>query len=118
MPDRFREVVREITFEEEARFLLGNDRQADEFIEGAEYILARDPEAGHLIGGEPPLWFMPMAPIEGHQVALFYTFDELTVFFVGLRVVYPPMPPPMPPLGKRAFGRRGKVSERGGPLCR
>ena len=64
MPERFWEVVREITFEEEARFLLGSDRDADEFIEGAEYILARDPEVGHFIGGEPRLWFMPMAPIE------------------------------------------------------
>lgn len=97
MPERFWEVVRELTFEEEAMFLLGDEKEADVFVEGAEYLLARDPHAGHFIGGDPPLWFMPMAPIKGQQVSLFYTFDELTVFFMGLRAVYPPMPPPMPP---------------------
>jgi hypothetical protein len=97
VPERFREVVREITFEQEARFLLGGDREADAFVEGAEFILARDPEAGFLIGGDPPLWFMPMAPIEEQQVSLFYTFDERTVFLMGLRLIYPPMPPPMAP---------------------
>jgi hypothetical protein len=40
---------------------------------------------------------MTMAPVRGLQVELFYTFNELTVFFVGIRPVYPTFPPPMPP---------------------
>ena len=97
MPERFWEVVREEAFEEELLFLIPDAREADEFVEGAEYILARDPLAGRFIGGEPELWFMPMAPIRGQQVSLLYTFNDLTVFFVGVRLVYPRIPPPMPP---------------------
>jgi hypothetical protein len=97
MPERFWEVVREEAFEEELSFLIHDAREADDFVEAAEYILARDPRAGRHIGGEPELWFMPMAPIRGQQIALLYTFNELTVFFVSIRVIYPPVPPPMAP---------------------
>jgi hypothetical protein len=97
MPERFWEVVREEAFEEEIAFPITDEREADDFVEGAEYILARDPRAGRHIGGEPDLWFMPMAPIRGQQISLLYTFNDLTVFFVGIRIFYPPIPPPMPP---------------------
>jgi hypothetical protein len=97
MPERFWEVVREEAFEEELLFLIPDAREADDFVEGAEFVLARDPQAGRFIGGEPELWFMPMAPIRGQQVSLLYTFNDLTVFFVGVRLVYPQIPPPMPP---------------------
>jgi hypothetical protein len=43
MPKRFWEIVREETFEEELRFLIHDVREADDFIEAAEYLLARDP---------------------------------------------------------------------------
>jgi hypothetical protein len=71
MPERFWEVVRELTFEEEAMFLLGDEKEADVFVEGAEYLLARDPQAGHFIGGEPPLWFMPMAQSKARKSPFF-----------------------------------------------
>ena len=97
MPERFWEIVREEAFEEELLFLIHDAREADEFVEGAEFILARDPLAGDCIGGEPLLFVMPMAPVRGQQVSLFYTFNKLTVFFVSIRIIYPPVPPPMPP---------------------
>jgi hypothetical protein len=97
MPERFWEVVREGAFQEELDFLIPDEREADEFVEGAEFILARDPRAGDFIGGEPEIWVMPMAPVRGQQVGLFYTFNDLTVFFVSMRVIYPQIPPPMPP---------------------
>ena len=97
MPERFWEVVREEAFEEELLFLIPDEREADDYVEGAEYILARDPRAGDFIGGEPEIWVMPMAPIRGQEVGLLYTFNELTVFFVSVRIFYPPVPPPMPP---------------------
>ena len=97
MPERFWEVVREEIFEEELLFLIPDPREADEFVEGAEYLLARNPKAGDFIGGSPEIWVMTMAPVRGLQVELFYTFNELTVFFVGIRPVYPTFPPPMPP---------------------
>lgn len=57
MPERFWEIVREEAFEEELLFLIADAREADDFVEGAEYVLARDPRAGRFIGGEPELWF-------------------------------------------------------------
>lgn len=39
MPERYWEVVREEAFEEELLFLIPDAHQADDFVEGAEYIL-------------------------------------------------------------------------------
>jgi hypothetical protein len=44
-------------------------READEFVEGAEFILARDPQIGSALGNG--IWFLPMAPIRGAQIALY-----------------------------------------------
>jgi hypothetical protein len=40
MPERFWEIVREEAFEEELLFLIHDAREAEEFVEGAEFILA------------------------------------------------------------------------------
>jgi len=85
--ERLREVIREPAFEDELHVLISrNPREADEFIEGAEYILARNPESGIMALDAPPLWFMPMAAAGGKQVTLYYTFDETSVLFVGIRI--------------------------------
>lgn len=57
-----------------------NVRRADEFIEGTEAILSRDPEAGCQLG-ESKVWF-----ICGHTVdaALYYTFDRDHVYFLSI----------------------------------
>jgi len=55
-------------------------RRADEFMEGAETILARDPEAGFPLEGSQ-VWV-----VCGHTVdaALYYTFDEDHVYFLSI----------------------------------
>lgn len=55
-------------------------RRADEFMEGAETILSRDPEAGCPLEGSQ-VWF-----ICGHTVdaALYYTFDADHVYFLSI----------------------------------
>ena len=85
MPEYFREVVREEAFEDELHVLIGDSRAADEFVEAAEFVLARNPEAGLMAPDAEPVWFMPMAPIEGRQIALYYVFDETTVYLLGIR---------------------------------
>jgi hypothetical protein len=63
-----------------------NVPRADEFVEGAETILSRRPEAGFQLA-ESNVWFVP-----GHTVdaALYYTFDEDNVYFISITKVIPP----------------------------
>ena len=58
-------------------------KKADEFLEGAERILARMPEEGHSIDGSN-IWFMA-----GHTVdlALYYTFDTNHVYFLSIKKI-------------------------------
>ena len=83
MPESIREVVRELRFERELRDLIRDVIAADQFVEAAEFLLARDP----LIGSQtedPLVWAMPMAPIEDMQIALYYTFDDSTVWLLSI----------------------------------
>ena len=85
MPEHFREVVREEAFEDELHVLIRDHRAADEFVEAAEFVLARNPEAGLMAPEAPPVWFMPMAPIDGRQITLYYLFDETNVYLLAIR---------------------------------
>lgn len=79
-PERIRTVVHEPEFESELHALIAGPREALEFTEGAEYVLARDPRAGlPYVEIEPSVWVMPMAPVGGATVSLFYHFDAETV---------------------------------------
>ena len=76
MPELPRQVIREHSFERELRALIRDARLA------AEFILVRDPEIGSPLGDG--LWFLPMAPIDKTQIALYYTFDESTVTLLAI----------------------------------
>lgn len=52
-------------------------------MEGAEFLLARDPLIGSPI--DETIWFLPMAPIAGEQISLYYTFDDERVWLKRLR---------------------------------
>lgn len=62
MPRKYWTVVREHRFERELRALIRDAIRADQFVERAEFVLARDPRKGVEIPGTQ-IWFMPMAPI-------------------------------------------------------
>jgi hypothetical protein len=61
-------------------------RRADEFLEGAETILSRQPESGFQLEGSS-VWF-----ISGHTVdlAIYYTFDDDNVYLLSVQRVIPP----------------------------
>lgn len=82
MPELPRQVIRERSFERELRALIRDAREADDFVEAAEFILARDPEIGSPLGRG--IWFLPMAPIGKAQPALYYTFDDSTVTLLAI----------------------------------
>jgi hypothetical protein len=85
VPELPRQVIRERSFERDLRALIQNAREADDFVEGAEFVLSRDPEIGSPLGEE--IWFLPMAPIGTAQPALYYTFDDSTVTLLAIASV-------------------------------
>lgn len=86
MEERRRSIVREHGFERELRSLIREALAADEFVEGAEFLLSGDPECGTVADeGPPEVWVMPMAPVGNRSVWLFYSFDETTVRFLSIR---------------------------------
>ncbi len=84
MAERIREVIREHRFERELRALIGEAIPADRFVEAAEFLLGRDPLIGSPVDEEALVYFLPMAPIEGKQISLYYTFDESTVWLLSI----------------------------------
>lgn len=84
MPNgKIRTIVYDERFVYEMAKIEPNVRRADEFIEGAEIILARDPEAGCPLDGSQ-VWF-----ICGHKVdaAIYYTFDKDNVYMLSIEKV-------------------------------
>jgi hypothetical protein len=78
-----RQVIREHRFERELRALIQDAIPADQFVEAAEYLLARDP----LIGTPTDdllVWAMPMAPIGETQIVLYYAFNNSTVWLLSI----------------------------------
>ena len=92
-PERkYREIVEEHGFAEELGKLIGNARRADEFVEGAKWVLSRYPEAGTPIGTKGLVYFLPIGDSTvADSVVLYYTFDEGRVYFLSIRKTqYPP----------------------------
>jgi len=79
-----RQVIREHLFEETLSALLPDRRKADQFVEAAEYVLARNPESGSLLDPAMKVWFVPMSPVGVKQVSLYYTFDDETVWLLAI----------------------------------
>jgi hypothetical protein len=98
LPEKLREIVEEHRFVVELAALLPNARRADEFINGAKWVLGRDPFKGKRIGTSS-VWFLPMEEIPKTDesppgilpVVLYYTFDDDYVNFLSIQeTVYPP----------------------------
>ncbi len=85
MANSHRLVIREKKFERELRSLIANPVEADEFVRAAEWVLVNAPETGVLFASGSPIWVLPMAPIAGKQVTLYYCFDEETLWLMSIR---------------------------------
>lgn len=83
MSQPFREVIRDHRFERNLRALIREAVPADRFVEAAESLLARDPLIGSPTDDER-VWFLPMAPVEGKQVALYDAFDDSRVWLLAI----------------------------------
>lgn len=79
-----RNVIREHHFERDLRALWDDPMQADEFVAAAEWVLAEDPHVGLPVRPGSDIWGLPVAPVSGMDLAIFYAFDNSTVWLIAL----------------------------------
>lgn len=79
------EIVEEPRFERELKAIEADAIRADEFVDGAKAVLARNPQIGTKVGER--VWFLPMARA---TVAIYYTFDDTAVYLQSIQVVPEP----------------------------
>lgn len=78
---KIRTVVFDEKFEYELAYLQPHVHRADDFIDGAVTILARDPEAGFRLATDSNVWIVCGYMIDA---ALYYTFDDDQVYFLSI----------------------------------
>jgi hypothetical protein len=82
-----RQVIREHLFEETLSALIPDSRKADDFVQGAEFVLARNPKTGSPLNPGGKVWLLPMSTVGVKQVSLYYTFDDQTVWLLAIMPV-------------------------------
>jgi hypothetical protein len=79
---KLRTVIWQPLFEQELQQLGFDAVRADEFTEGAEWVLSRYPDAGTKLAKN--VWFLPVGrPSLG--LSLYYTYDENNVYFLSMK---------------------------------
>jgi hypothetical protein len=79
-----RDVFRQPGFDQDLLRLGFDAVRADEFTEGAEWILSRYPDFGTKLAQNLNVWFLPIGrPSQG--LSLYYTYDEDRVYFLSLQ---------------------------------
>jgi hypothetical protein len=79
------EIVEDHRFSDELGQLRPDPIRRDEFVDGAKWVLSRDPMAGTKIGNK--VWFLPTA--HGNAV-IYYTFDENHVYLQSIQITAEP----------------------------
>jgi hypothetical protein len=79
-----RGIIHEHEFEEQLARLIPNAEEADDYIAGAQTLLAGDPESGMPCEPGGKTFYLTMSPVRNRRVSLFYTFDENWVVFLAI----------------------------------
>jgi hypothetical protein len=83
-----RTIVRNARFEQEIASLESNVKRADEFLEGVEEILSREPQSGHRLGNSH-VYFISGWTID---LNVYYTFTDNEVILLSICQMTPPEP--------------------------
>jgi hypothetical protein len=90
-PLKHREIVEHDQFRDELKAIEQDAKKADEFIDGAKWVLSRGPQSGTRIG-KSHVWFLPIAEssiIEA--LVIYYTFNDDYVYLLSIqKTEYPP----------------------------
>lgn len=85
--DRQRTVIRERDFEDHLAVIVKEFPRAGQFVEGAEWVLSRDPLFGFQVALESPVWFLPIQEVTTiPPIHVYYTFDDDHVWLLEIRV--------------------------------
>lgn len=85
MPDPLRTVIWEREFEQDFVRLRARARRIEDFVNGAEWVLSRDPYQGVQIP-HTRTWVLTSRPgvYRLRPVTLYYTFDDSEVHFLSI----------------------------------
>jgi hypothetical protein len=86
MPAEHREVVFEAHFEQSLARLSLDPHHADDIIDGAVWVLSREPYAGTQLGPSSLVWFLSVDLPTDDPIGIYYTFDDSTVYLLSGRV--------------------------------
>lgn len=79
-------IIYEPVFDAEMKDIHSDFFRVDEFIQGAEWTLARDPSVGSPIYSGSPVWCLPVASAgDLPDVVLYYAFNALEVYFLSIK---------------------------------
>jgi hypothetical protein len=81
-----RTVIHEHRFDLELEELVAKVPRVEDFVFGAEWVLARNPFTGTQVRLGSPTWFLP--DLEGAlsvECVIYYTFDEDTVWLLSIQ---------------------------------
>ena len=82
-----RGIVEEARFAEDLAAIEPDAMRADEFIDGAKWILARDARQGTQVAPDSCVWFLPMNDVpDAPSLILYYTFDQKQVYFLSIQI--------------------------------
>lgn len=79
----YRTVIDSVRFRKELHAVSSDSRRADEFVDNAKRLLARNPYAGYQ-SIPSHVWFLPIAERLG-RAALYYRFDGEVVELLSIR---------------------------------
>jgi hypothetical protein len=84
--DSIREVIYEPEFDQQLKQVSPDFFRADEFIQGSEWVLARDPESGSRVSES--VWILPSIDIgrDNCKATIFYTFNDHKVWMLAIEV--------------------------------
>jgi len=81
-----REIIEEPSFRKELMAIESDPRGADVLLEGAIWVLSRDPRQGQQLGGYYSLtWYVTIARPGKSQLVLYYAFDDEEVLLVSIQ---------------------------------
>jgi len=79
-----RTIVESKQYSRELRQVESNPIAADDIVDGAKWVLARDPYRGEQLGPRSTVWFLAIDPPKARPVGLYYAFDDNSVHFLSI----------------------------------
>lgn len=83
---RYRTIVKNKRFEKELEALKLDTKGADDFIEGTEWVLSRNPEYGVRLSPDMNIWVVTVSDISSlPPLKLYYAFNNDYVWFLSIK---------------------------------